>query len=239
MSLKNYLLVLKVGIYLSFISVFLVFQNLLFPFITSKQLFFNVLVEILMIFWLALVIKYPAVRPKKSWITFGLIAFFSALLISSMFSVDFNMSFWGNIERMLGWFHIAHFFFYYLIIITVFRRWRDWQKLFIVSIIAATLVCLYSLFKIHYSTIGNTAYVSGYAIFNIFFALILFFRRRETIKDKNEFWLIGSLYLIAAFIMLSVMKATHTRGAYIGLGVSFLLLFILSALYSQNKKVKI
>lgn len=238
MPLKIYLIILRSGVYLSFISVFLVFSNLLFPFITSKQIFFNILIEVLAVFWLALVIKYPAVRPKKSLITYGLAAFFAALLVSSIFSVDFNLSFWGDIERMLGWFHIAHFFLFYLIIITVFRQWRDWRNLFMVSLVASFLVCLYAIFKVPMSTIGNTAYVSGYAIFNLYFALILFFRRREAVKDKSEFWLVGAWYLIAVLIMLSVMKFTHTRGAYVGLGVSFLVFFILYALYNSSKKIK-
>lgn len=238
MSLKIYLNILKTGVYLSFLSVFLVFTNLLFPYITSKQIYFNVLVEVLIIFWLALIIKYPEVRPKKSWVTFGLIAFLFALFISSVFGVDFNLSFWGDIERMLGLFHVIHFFLFYLIIITVFRSKNDWRNLFIVSISAAVLVCLYSLFKIHYSTIGNTAYVSGYAIFNIYFALILFFHRRQEEKEKNKDWLISALYLVVVFIMFLVMKETNTRGAYAGLGISLVLLFVLSAFYSQNKKVK-
>jgi O-antigen ligase len=239
MPLKTYLTILKTGIYVSFFSVFLVFKNLLFPFITSKQIFFNILVELLAIFWLVFIIEYPQARPKKFWITFGLAAFFSALFVSSLLGVDFNLSFWGDIERMLGLFHVAHFFLFYLIVITAFRDWRDWRNLFIVSVIAATMVCLYSLFKIPYSTIGNTAYVSGYAIFNIYFALILFFRRRDQEKSKHQDWLISALYLVAAFIMLLVMKATNTRGAYVGLGVSFLLFGILFAIYSQSKKVKI
>ncbi|MFA5360318.1 MAG: O-antigen ligase family protein, partial [Patescibacteria group bacterium] len=238
MPLKVYFNILKTGIYLSFLSVFLIFTNLLFPYITSKQLYFNILVEILIIFWLSLIIKYPEVRPKKSLITFGLAAFLGALFVSSVFGVDFNLSFWGDIERMLGLFHVAHFFLFYLILITVFRKPNDWRNLFIVSISAAVLVCLYSLFKVHYSTIGNTAYVSGYAIFNIYFALILFFKSRSKENWGSQDWLISGLYLVAAFIMFLVMKETNTRGAYAGLGISFVLLFILSAVYSQSKKIK-
>ncbi|MBU0722484.1 O-antigen ligase family protein [Patescibacteria group bacterium] len=239
MSLKTYLNILKTGVYLSFISVFLVFKNLLFPYITSKQIFFNILVEVLMVFWLSLIIKYPAMRPKKSWITFGLAAFCMALFISSILGVDFNLSFWGDIERMLGLFHVAHFFLFYLIVITVFRSQRDWRNLFIVSVIAGVGICLYALLKIPYSTIGNTAYVSGYAIFNLYFALILFFQRRDEEKTKHQDWLVSALYLAAAFIMFLVMSVTNTRGAYVGLSVSFLLFFILYVLYGQSKKVKI
>ncbi|MFH0955615.1 MAG: O-antigen ligase family protein [Candidatus Falkowbacteria bacterium] len=239
MPLKTYFIILKTGVYLSFLSVFLVFSNLLFPFITSKQIYFNILIEILTLIWLALIIEYPAVRPKKSWITFGLLAYFSALFVSSLCSVDFNLSFWGDVERMLGLFHVVHFFFFYLIIITVFRDWRDWRNLFLVSIAAATGVCLYSLFKIPYATIGNTAYVSGYAIFNFYFALILFFRQTGRQKTKAEFWLVGAPFLAVALIMFLVLGVTNTRGAYVGLGVSLLLCFVLYAFYSQSKKIKI
>ncbi len=239
MPLKTYFIILKTGVYLSFLTVFLVFSNLLFPFITSKQISFNILIEVLTIIWLALIIKYPAVRPKKSWITFGLLAYFVTLLVSSFFGVDFNLSFWGDIERMLGLFHVTHFFLLYLIIITVFRSERDWRNLFIISIIAATAVCLYSFFKIPYSTIGNTAYVSGYAIFNFYFALILFFKQSGREKTKAEYWLVGAPYLIVALIMFLVMGKTNTRGAYVGLGLSLLLCFILYIFYSRNKKIKI
>jgi len=239
MSLKTYLIILKTGIYLSFISVGLVFSNLLFPYITSKQLYFNVLMEILAVVWLAAMMKYPAIRPKKSWITFGLAGFFGALLVSSFFGVDFNMSFWGNIERMLGWFQVIHFFLFYLIVITVFRGSADWRNLFIVSVSAAMLVCLYALIKTPLSTIGNTAYVSGYAIFNVYFALILFFRGRAGGQAKNQDWFSGALYLAAIFILLAVMSVTRTRGAYVGLGVSLFLFFILFARQSREKIVKI
>ena len=238
MSQKIYLTILKTGIYLCFVSVFLVFTNLLFPFITSKQLYFDALIEILAVFWLAMMVKFPETRPKKSWLTFTLAGFFAALLVSTIFSVDFNLSFWGDIERMLGWFEVVHFFIFYLIIITVFRNWQDWRNLFIVSVAAATAVCFYALVKKPISTIGNTAYVSGYAIFNIFFALILFFRRGGKRGVRGN-WLIGAPYLAAAFVMLLVMRVTHTRGAYVGLAVSLLLFAVLSAAYSQSKKIKI
>ncbi|MCK4553946.1 O-antigen ligase family protein [Candidatus Parcubacteria bacterium] len=240
MPQKIYLTILKSGIYLSFISVFLVFKNLLFPFITSKQISFNILVEILFIFWIAFIVKYPEYRPKKNWISIGLIGFFIAITISCFTGVDFNLSFWGDIERMLGVFHLLHFLAFYFIIITVFRTWQDWRNLFIVSIIAAALVCFYAYSKnIHYSTIGNTAYVSGYVIFNIFFALILFFRWRSCINNKAKSWWYGLLCLAAIAAMLPIFRLTHTRGAYVGLGISVLVMLLLFALLNKSKKIKI
>ena len=232
MSQKIYLNILKFGVYLSLLTVFFVFKSLLFPFITSKQISFNILIEALFIFWLALIIKYPEYRPKKSWITYGLIGFFAALLISCFTSVDFNLSFWGDVERMLGVFHLLHFLAFYFIIITVFREWRDWKFLFIISLVFSVFVSYIGITgEKAWSTIGNTAYVAGYIIFNIYFALLLFF------KERNK--IIKWLYLIPIPIMLMAFKRCGISGAYVGLGLSVIILFFLYGLLSKNKKIKI
>lgn len=241
MPQKTYLTILKTGVYLSFICVFFVFKGLLFPYITSKQIPFNILIEILFVFWLAFIVKYPSYRPKKSWVSFGLIAFFAVIVVSCFTGVDFNLSFWGDIERMLGAFHILHFLAFYFIVITAFREWKDWRDLLIVSVAAAAVLCLYGLTEnIAYSTVGNTAYVSGYAIFNIFFALILIFRQARTGgKLKHNNWWIISLYSIAIIILFAIFKLTHTRGAYVGLGAGVFLALLLFIILNKNKKVKI
>jgi hypothetical protein len=138
MSQKFYAWFLKIGILASLLVVYFVFSNFLFPFITSKQISFNVIMEVLLILWLALIIKYPQWspfhsepgKPLGSWITISLITFLAAITLSSIVGVDFNLSFWGDIERMLGVFHVLHFFALYLIIITVMRKWGDWSCYF-------------------------------------------------------------------------------------------------------------
>ena len=183
MSQKIYSNILKSGIYLSFLMVFIVSSKLLYPYITGKQIFFNILIEILFVFWISYLIKYPSGRPKLSLICYGLISYFVVILLSCFFSVDFNLSFWGDIERMLGFFHLMHYLIFYFIIITAFNSRRDRFYVFLLSAGTAIAVSFYSLFKIHYSTIGNTAYVSGYIIFNVFFASIGRIR-----SLKRRFW---------------------------------------------------
>ncbi len=232
MSPKVYLNILKYGVYLSLLTVFFVFKSLLFPYITSKQISFNILIEVLFIFWLAFIIKYPEYRPKRSWITYGLIGFFVALFLSCLVSVDFNLSFWGDVERMLGVFHLLHFLAFYFIIITVFRGWRDWKFLFIISLIFSVFVSYISITgEKSWSTIGNSAYVAGYIIFNIYFVLLLFF------KESNK--ILKWLYLIPIPIMLLAFKRCGISGAYVGLGFSVIVLFFLYGLLSKNKKIKV
>ena len=114
MSAKTYLRILQGGIIASLLVVFFVFADLLFPYITSKQFSFNILMEFLLVVWLVFILRYPQYRPKKSYITWGLTAYFAAILISCAVSVNLTLSFWGNAERMLGFFPLIHFLIFHL-----------------------------------------------------------------------------------------------------------------------------
>ncbi|OGF25991.1 hypothetical protein A2303_02605 [Candidatus Falkowbacteria bacterium RIFOXYB2_FULL_47_14] len=232
MTQRTYLNILKFGVYLSLITVFFVFRGLLFPFITSKQISFNILIEIMTIFWIAFIIKYPEYRPKKQWITVGLVAFLAIITLSAITGLDFNLSFWGDVERMLGVFHVLHFLALYLIIITVFREWKDWKMLFIFSV-AVALMETNTISKkqgMTYGTIGNTAYVSGYLIFNMYFCLLLLWKERN--KYLRWLWLLPLPFFFRGFTI------ADTSGAYVGLGFSIIFAFFLYGILHHNKKIK-
>jgi len=231
MKEKTYLLLLKGGVIASLFIVFLVSKDLLFPYITTKQFSFNILTEMLFALWLVFIMRFPAFRPKKNLITYGLIAYLLAILASCAVSADINLSIWGDAERMLGLFHVAHFFLLYLIIISVFHTWKDWKFLMISSVSIAAVVSLVGLLgKDVYSTIGNTAYVSGYLIFNFFFAAILFFRE----QGKS----LRFVYAIPVILMFIEFWRCHTSGAIIGLFLSVMLFFFLLGLFHDSKKIR-
>ncbi|MDD5031774.1 MAG: O-antigen ligase family protein, partial [Patescibacteria group bacterium] len=262
MSQKIYLIILRWGVYLSFLSVLLTSKSFYFPYISTKQIYFNILIEILFVFWLAFIVKYPSWRPfgktspippsrdrdgrggsQGNRISFWLLAFFSVLLLSCFGSVDFNLSFWGDVERMLGFFHLLHFLILYFIIITVMRSWTDWRDLFLAFIIFGVLVSFHGIgqrLEIIKSpwgpgrviaTIGNAAYVGAYAIFNLFFIFILFF------KTKDKFW--RAVLAASSFIVLLALIFSGTRGAYLGFGAGLMLMLFLLAVLSRNKKARI
>jgi O-antigen ligase len=231
MSAKTYLRILQGGLIASLVFVFFVFPGLLFPYITSKQLSFNILMELLLAIWLVFIMRYPEYRPKRNYVTWGLLAYLAAIVASCVVSVNFTLSFWGNAERMLGLFHLLHFLIFYLILITVFRSWKEWRVLLFVSVVVATIVSIIGLKGANsYSTIGNTAYVSGYLIFNLFFTLILFLRSQY----KNWRW----VYAIPAVIMLYEFWSCHTSGAIIGLFLSLFLFVFLLGLTHINKSLR-
>jgi O-antigen ligase/Flp pilus assembly protein TadD len=230
MSAKNYLRILRGGLIISLFFVLFIFPSLLFPFITSKQLPFNILMEILFVFWLVFIWRYKSYRPKLNLIVYGLLAYFVVILVSCFTGVDFNLSFWGDIERMLGFFHIFHFLIFFFILITVFRTWLDWRLFFQTSILVAIIVSLIGLLGQNpHSTIGNTTYVSGYLIFNLFFAAILFFRT----YSKWRY-----IYLIPVVIMLLEFKNMHTSGAIIGLATGIFVFLVLVGIFHKKRKIK-
>ncbi|MBL7057841.1 O-antigen ligase family protein [Patescibacteria group bacterium] len=230
MSKNIYKLILKVGVYMSLFSVFLVYSGFLFPYITSKQIYFNILIEFISIFWVVYLLKYPKERPKITYVGWGLIAYFSVVLLTSFTGVDFNLSFWGDIERMLGFFHIVHFLVLYFIIITVMREWQDWKIFLLLSVILAQIVSLNGIVGQAYSTIGNTAYVAGYIIFNIFFTFILI-AREQNIRLR---W----AYLALLPLLVKQFLLASSAGGAFGLGFSFFVMLFLYGMFSSNQKIK-
>jgi len=237
MSAKNYLTILKWGSWLSPLVLLLVFSNLLFPYITSKQLVFNVLMEVMLFFWLMLVIKYPEYRPRRSIITYGLITYFLALLISSFVGVDFNLSFFGNAERMLGWFHLFHFFIFYLIIITVWRELADWRRFLDIAIGVSVIIVFYGLKQgLPASLLGNAAYTAALMLFALGF----------TIYQSYECYLLGGfkgllekyhwVYLAAIPVLFYGLVTANISGAFAGLVAGLLVSGLLLVFGKKSKR---
>lgn len=234
MSKNLYTWILKAGVLVTFIIPFFVFDNMLFPYITSKQIPFNLLVEVLAIFWVVLIVKYPDYRPKKNYIIYTLLGFFTALTVSALVGVDFGMSFWGNVERMLGVFHLYHFLALFLIIITVFRTEFDWMLLINALVLSAGFEALYavSMFPAtNYGHLGNSSYTSGQMIFALFFAAYLFYKQKNILARAGYVFL--SIFMFIAFVN------TGTRGAQVGMFAGIALISFIMAILSKRKDVRI
>jgi O-antigen ligase/tetratricopeptide (TPR) repeat protein len=289
MSQKVYLAILKAGVIASFLCVFFVFKGLLFPYITSKQIPFNIIIEVLLVFWVAFIVKYPQWNPfrgfTKTWpanlfvkkekpvaaeaapevefrdkknkyaaaaevvapdhknsqlITFSLIAFFTIILISCFTGVDFHMSFWSNAERMLGVYHILHFFVLYLIAITVFRDWNDWLVVFSSLLIAAVWVSFGSLpaGSPAYSNLGNTLYTAVFMIFAFYFVLFLFFHKDGSDERKGYPFLRWFYFLTIPFLYLQFYKV-NKAGSTVGLLMGAATFVFLFGIINKRKAVRL
>lgn len=234
MSEQTYLKILRWGIYLSLLTPFFVFESLLFPFITSKAFYFRILIEILFVFYILFLYQYPSNIPKKKGLTLALLIFAAIFFLTSLTSIDFNLSFWGDIERMEGAFGFLHLLAYAFIIFSVFKTKNDWRKLIQVFLGTSALLCFYGLGQklgmksllLHdqariSSRLGNSIYLGAYVLFGIAFSLLLLNEKlheteHETAGEYNWRWAMISVYGLILMLHLIILFFTGTRGAYLG-----------------------
>lgn len=231
MNYKYYLRFLQVGSCLAIFTLLLFFSNTFFPYISSKQLVFNMVVEILSAVAIVFIIKYPQFRPKLNLLSYFLLAYLGVVLISTFFSSDFLLSFFSNAERMFSFWQVLHLVLFYFILLISFRNWKEWQWPFLSFLAIAFIMSFYSISNnMPGSILGNEAYIAGLLIFNLYFSLVFI------VKDYKPYkWVYLAFWLpfIPAFV------AADITGAYIGLGASLFLGLILVAIFYKNKLLKI
>lgn len=177
---------------LAFFTPLIISKSTLFPFIFGKAVAFQILVELMLIVYLIGLTKFSDWRPRFSILTWALLAFFVVLVLSTVFSVDPYISFWSKHERMEGLFTLSHYFAFFLVLTSVFRKKEDWLGFLRWSVIAALLVSFYALVQLLNlpgfvkgiggisGTLGNSSFLATYLIFNSFFVLFLFLEKRKS-----------------------------------------------------------
>ena len=230
---QNIVKAVKFFIYLTFFVPLLVLPtSFIFPFIVPKILAFRSLVELMIAgYILLLFINWQEFRPKFSWLSLAVGAFFISFAISTFAGVDWYHSFWDNHERMLGLFTIFHYVAYYFICSSVLKTWDDWRKALKVFLVAGSLVMLVAMIQVLkpnlllnqgsdrvIATLGNAIYVGGYGLFLMFVSFLLFIKE----SDKIWKWAEALLGMLAFFGMIF----SGTRGSLIGLvaGIGFAVL---------------
>lgn len=201
----------------------IVANSLFFPFITGKAFYFRILVEMLVVAWGALAFLDKAYRPRFSYVSAAVLAFLLWMFVADLFAINVAKAFWSNFERMEGWVllvHIAGFFFAASAVLRVEKRWRQW---FLVSLAVSVVITLYAFFQlvdptdfpIHQgatridATLGNSAYLAIYFLFNTFIALWL-------ALTEKQVWLKWALFALATVEGIFIFF-TETRGTTWGL----------------------
>lgn len=238
LSEVNIIKFIKSGVYAALFLPLVIIPWLFFPFSTSKVFLFQIIVEIIFAFYIALVLKNRNFLPQKSVLFYAISFYFLALLLSTIFGIDPYHSFFGNYERMWGFFQLLHFFLFFIIIAGVFKSREDWQKLIKVALISGTLSVAVGFFQFGGSfifsnetsrisgVIGNPAFFASYLFSILFFSIPMF--RGQTSKH----------WILAGIALFSIL-ATATRGAFVGLGAASVVLALLSLLFYRNRIAKI
>lgn len=210
-----------------------------FPFIFPKIWLFQLVIEIILFFYIILALKDARFRPKWNLVVGATTLLTIVLIITSFTGVDAFRSFWGNTERMSGVIAWFHFVVFAIILSGVLRTEKDWRKFFGITVLISVFEFFYVLSQSFYAswvwmpgsqmgTIGNTDLLGSYAIFSAFFALYLW--RNSAASGLKWFW------ATAFFLNIGTLYLASSRGAILGFGAG---IFIYLAIqFWQNPQVR-
>ena len=217
----------------------LVANSFFFPFITGKAFYFRILVEIAVCAWSVLALLDKEYRPRFSWIGVAAVGFVVWMFVADAFALNAAKAFWSNFERMEGWvllIHLLGFFFAAGAVLRVEKKWRAW---FLTSLGVSIVVSLYSIgqltgaLAIHQgstridATLGNSAYLAIYFLFNVCLALWLALTEKYSLLK----W---SLIVLAA-VEAALIFFTETRGTVLGLIAALALAALLTAVTAGKR----
>ena len=222
---KSILFLIKIILFLIPFSLLLVCPgffcpfNLFFPYITGKAIYFRILIEIAFALTLILILKNINYLPKKNeYIFWSAILLILINLILIPFSLRPYLSFWGNAERMEGFWGLFHFVLWFLVLYMIFRIDPEFKK-----------TIFYSLLIVHYlvslkeisqyiqgtirpdSTFGNATFVGFFSILVIFISL--YFLKGASNLEKL-------LIFIAIIFSIANIIISETRGSILALGIA-------------------
>src|SRR3989344_2071099 len=215
--------------------------NFIFPFIVPKIVIFRSLTLVLLALYIILLASdWKKYIIQNSPLNIVILLFLISFGISTFVGLDWYRSFWDNHERMLGFFTVAHYVLYYLMVTSVVRNWDDWQWLLRTFLLAGGIVmgiALIQQFDQEFllntsgnrsaSTLGNPIYVGGYGLFLAFMGWLML------MKEKSLGWklFVGIVGFLGIFF-------SGSRGALLAFIVGIGIL-IISYIITLKKHTKI
>jgi len=266
MSHKSVLKIIYIGCVVILFLPLLITPFTLYPMHYGRTAIFEIIVELLFLAMVGYILfgKNPPYSPFKkggdgggfdrgrrggiSWnlLDKAILVFLAVLFVASIFGVDFQMSFFGNMGRAQGvftWFHFGAWYFLLRFLLTQIRadKKTDERGFLFLKILGfvsflVTLSAIFS-FAIPYlkiqvgawgrisGTIGNPIFFASYLILPIFLSFYLIFK---TVKRERYFWIFVVLLEIFALIQ------SGTRGAILGF-VTSVLFFLVFGLIASFK----
>ncbi len=237
--------IVRYGLYVLLFIPIVIFSQYLSPFHFGKAILFRSGVELLFVVYALLIAKNRNWLPPRTLLFWSITAFTAAYGITSFTGVDLSVSFWGTLERMIGFYSMIHFWIFYVMLTGVFRTKKEWLDILKLSIIVSLLSAGYGFLqktgiewiigsggrnKI-FGTLGNPALFAGYQLLNGFFALFLYFKKNES-QNWHRFY--GVAFIVSAIATV----LSGVRGSVMGMVIGFSLFMLGYSYLLGTKKVR-
>ena len=236
---KACLFIIEWGTYVILFSPLIVATDFFFPFVAPKTTFFRMMVEIIFAAYLILVFTNGKYRPRINPLMIAVTLFLAVFILASFLGVNLGRSVWSTYERMTGVWTMLHLYTFFIVLANCFKKRENWERIFAVSALVGVFLSLYILRGNQLSTrgggtIGNTSFMAAYLLFDVFFAIILFF---SNFLRKGGWALFLQIFSgISLLIMLPVLFKSSARGA-IAFFEAGLALMALGYLLFSGKKI--
>lgn len=233
-----------IGVYGGLLMPLVFIPVVIFPFVFSKLLAFQILVGLTFPAYLALAWMEPRYRPPRSALYTAIVAYFIALALSAVFSVDPLRSWWGNQERMNGLYTLLHLFAWLTMAVGLLKGWTDWRRLLNYEVCLSVVMASVALLQKVYPNLllfpanervggllDNPIYMGAYQIFNLFFLALLFLKTSS--KRARVLYVVAAIFDVAAF------AAAQSRGALLGLAAGIAVLALYYGVFTPNRRAKL
>lgn len=247
MNRKNAISFLKVvcfmGIYGGLLMPLVFIPYVIFPFVFSKLIAFQVLVGLTFPAYVFLAWMEPRYRPSRHMLYLAIVAYLAAIGLSVIFAVDPMRAWWGNQERMNGLFTILHFLAWLTMAVGLLKTWDQWKRVLNYEVgLSAFMAIIALLQKVNPNLLlfpagprvggllDNPIYMAAYQIFNLAFLILLAMKTRS-----RKFW---AWYAVIGFLDIGAFLAAESRGALVGLAAGIATFALFYALFTKTKKTR-
>jgi len=235
---KTFVWIIKIGLMVVPFLPLLVTRSLFFPFITGKSFAFRIIIELLAIAWISLMLSNRRWRPVSTPVLWAFVTLVAVMTLSTIFGIWPAKGMWSSFERMEGLWSFFHFLGYFLMLVSIFKEKKDWQRFFGVSIAVSIVMSFYGIlqlsgsFDIHQGgvrldgTMGNATYLAIYLVFHVFLLGYVYLK-----TNKNWLKIVAALAII---LELFIIYHTATRGAILGLIGGIFIYGLISAIWGSG-----
>jgi len=226
------------GIFAIPFIVLFISNSLFFPFITGKNFAFRIIVEVIFAAWIILALYDVQYRPRFSWIIPSFLGLLGVMFVANHLGAHPATSFWSNFERMEGYVTLVHTFMYMIVLGSVMKTEKLWDRYFNTIISVAIILSLYAFAQLSGNidirqggwrldgTLGNSAYMAIYTLFLSFITLYMFLKT----KSKGLKYGYGALMLLFVYLLIQ----TATRGTILGLVGGVFIMAVYVALFGKG-----
>lgn len=224
---------IKILLYIILFVPAVVTYSTVYPFLHGKVFWIEIFAEILLGLYLILILINKNYLPRRTPLFWAVSAFISALLISTIFSVDRSISFWGDWSRMTGLVLYLHLFIFFIVFSSVIKEDRARRNYLIFFTFLGTLLSVFAWIQ-RYNTkflkavwvgsrVGST--LDNPAFFAIFLIFIIFVSLWLALSVSKKYQLLFLFFAVFNFITIFI---TQTRGVIVGI-------FVGAAIFASSK----